>query len=72
MERLRREEEAASAAREREQLGQAVCGLEQELAGKRDEVQTVQVRGCWAIAGDGAGVTLWGQGELFLNKPLQI
>ena len=45
MERLRREEEvAAAAAREKEQLGQTVRSLEQELAGKQDEVQTLQVR----------------------------
>lgn len=58
MERLRREEEAASAAREKEQLGQTAQSLEQELAEKQDEVQTVQVRGCWIIARDGAGVTM--------------
>ena len=46
MERLRWEEEAVSAAREKEQLEQTVCGLKQELAEKQDEVQTVQVRGC--------------------------
>lgn len=46
MERLRREEEeAVSAAREKEQLGQTVRSLEQELAKKQDEEQTVQVRG---------------------------
>lgn len=39
MERLRVEEEAASAARETEQLGQ-------ELAERQAEVQTVQVRQC--------------------------
>lgn len=49
MARLRREEEAASAAREREQLEQMVRRLEQELAAKRDEVQAAQVRGCWMI-----------------------
>lgn len=49
MEKLRREEEAASAAREREQLGQTVCSLEQELAEKQDEVQTVQVRCYWMM-----------------------
>lgn len=45
MERLRREEEVASASRQKEQLGQTVRGLEQELAEKLDEVQTLQVRG---------------------------
>lgn len=58
MEKLRREEEAASAAREKEQLGQTVRSLEQELAEKQDEVQTVQVRGCFTKARDGAGVTM--------------
>lgn len=53
MERLRREEEAAAAAaREKEQLGQTVRSLDQELAGKQDEVQTLQVRGM--------GITQWG------------
>lgn len=58
MERLRREEDAASAAREKEQLGQIVRGLEQELAEKQDECQAVQVRGCWVIVRNGAGVAL--------------
>lgn len=53
MARLRREEEAASAAREREQLEQTVRSLEQELAAKQEEAQAVQVRGCWMIAMDG-------------------
>ncbi|XP_063747285.1 rootletin [Eleginops maclovinus] len=44
MERLRVEEEAASAAREKEQLGQAVDSLEQELAERQAEVQTVQAQ----------------------------
>lgn len=55
MERLRREEEAeaaAAAAREKEQLGQTVRSLDQELAGKQDEVQTLQVREM--------GITQWG------------
>ncbi len=58
MEKLRREEEAVSAAREKEQLGQTVRSLEQELAEKQDEVQTVQVRDCFTKARDGAGVTM--------------
>ena len=43
MERLRREEEAASATRERVQLEQRVHSLEQELAEKLDVRQTLQV-----------------------------
>lgn len=46
MERLRREEEAVSAAREKEQFGQTVRSLEQELSEKLVEMQTLQVRGC--------------------------
>lgn len=46
---LRREEEAASAARQREQLEQMVRRLGQELAAKQDEVQAVQVRGSWMV-----------------------
>ncbi|XP_032382850.1 rootletin [Etheostoma spectabile] len=45
MERLRREEEeAVSAAREKEQLEQTVCSLQQELAKKQDEEQAVQAK----------------------------
>lgn len=45
LERLRREEEAALAGREKEQLGQMVQSLEQELSEQQAEVQTLQVRG---------------------------
>lgn len=59
MERLRREEEAVSAAREKEQLGQTVCSLEQELSEKLDEVQTLQVsEGLWDYRQGWAGVAL--------------
>ncbi|XP_034387086.1 rootletin [Cyclopterus lumpus] len=45
MERLRREEgEAAAAARDQEQLGRTVCCLEQQLADKQGELQTVQAQ----------------------------
>ncbi|XP_034736357.1 rootletin [Etheostoma cragini] len=45
MERLRREEEeAVLAAREKEQLEQTVCSLQQELAKKQDEEQAVQAQ----------------------------
>lgn len=47
MARLRSKEEAASAAREKKELEQTVCSLERELAAKQEEVQSVQVRGCW-------------------------
>lgn len=43
MERLRKEEEATSAAKEKERLGQMVQSLEQELADKLNEQQTLQV-----------------------------
>lgn len=46
MERLRREEAEAAAAREKGQSGRTVRCLEQELAEKQAELQTVQVRGC--------------------------
>uniref|UniRef100_A0A3B4GVC1 Ciliary rootlet coiled-coil, rootletin family member 2 n=1 Tax=Pundamilia nyererei TaxID=303518 RepID=A0A3B4GVC1_9CICH len=42
MERLRKEEEAASVARAREELEQRVWSLEQQLAGKQNEMQTLQ------------------------------
>lgn len=58
MAKLRREEEAASAAREKKELEQTVCSLERELAAKQEVVQSVQVRGCWMIAMEGPGVTL--------------
>lgn len=58
MARLRREEKAASAAREKEELEQTVRSLEQELAAKQEEVHSVQVRGCWMISMEGPGVTL--------------
>lgn len=58
MARLRSKEEAASAAREKKELEQTVCSLERELAAKQEEVQSVQVRGCWMRAVEGPGVTL--------------
>lgn len=45
MEKLRMEEGAAVAARQFEQLGQIIHNLEQEVAERQDEVQTLQVRG---------------------------
>lgn len=71
VERLRREEDAASAAREKEQLGQIVRGLEQELAEKQDECQAVQVRGCWVIDRNGAGVTLQTAPHQILERHLE-
>lgn len=70
MERLRREEEgAASAGREREQLGQTVRSLEQELAEKQDELLTAQVRCSWIIARDvRTGPMMWNYGEQNLPK----
>ncbi|KAM9762981.1 uncharacterized protein crocc2 [Menidia menidia] len=44
MERLRKEEEAAFAARERTLLEQRVCSLEQELAAKQEMLETMQVQ----------------------------
>lgn len=71
VERLRREEDAASAAREKEQLGQIVRGLEQELAEKQDECQAVQVRGCWVIDRNGAGVALQTAPHQILERHLE-
>ena len=45
LQRLRREEEVALAAQERQQLGDSVRSLEQELAERQAEVQALQVRG---------------------------
>lgn len=56
MERLRKEEEAASVAREREELEQRVRSLEQQLAGKQNEMQTLQVRSSRITAEDEQGL----------------
>lgn len=44
-EKLGMEEAAASAARDKEQLGQIVHSLEQELEDRQEEVRSLQVRG---------------------------
>lgn len=46
MERLRKEEEAASVSRKKTQLEQTVCSLEQELTEKHELLETLQVKGC--------------------------
>lgn len=56
MEKLRMEEGAVVAARQIEQLGQIIHNLEQEVAERQNEVQTVQVRG---YQGWGKGNTVW-------------
>lgn len=68
MEKLRMEEGATSAARQKEQLGQIIHNLEQELAEGQDEVQTLQVRG---HQGWGKGHSVW-IGQMIWNRPLQI
>lgn len=56
MEKLRMEEEEAVAARQIEQSGQIIHSLEQEVAERQDEVQTLQVRG---YQGLGKGYAVW-------------
>lgn len=51
MERLRKEEEAISVARDKEQLEQTVHSQQQELAEKQDMVLSLQVRGCVVVIG---------------------
>lgn len=46
MERLRKEEEAASVPRKKAQLEQTVRSLEQELTEKHGMLETLQVKGC--------------------------
>lgn len=50
MERLRKQEEAASAARDRAQLEQRVQSVEQQLEEKQDVLQVLQVS-CWTKTG---------------------
>lgn len=54
MDRLRKQEEAASAARDRAQLEQRVHSMEQQLAEKQDALQTLQVNCCRMIGSDSA------------------
>lgn len=53
---MRKEEEAASVARAREELEQRVRSLEQQLAGKQNEMQTLQVRSSRITAEDEQGL----------------